>query len=170
MKATTGLRAARKPRFSRRRALGGLGLTGGALALGDLMTAPAAHAEQADPDELPLFAFFFFGGGYDTLLSLDPRDHTQPEYSDPYNPIQTGYDLVAAQDSAVAQVMNDTGNTGIITPNGSNIGFGVAMEPLAAHYEDLCVVRGISAGTLTHGVGGQYVLTGKFPLGLRASG
>jgi len=150
--------------------LAALGVGGGALAAGDLVLAPPAHAEDVDPNTLPLMVYFRFSGGWDTLLGLDPRDHTQPKYSEAENKIHTGYDFVAEEDDDVEALMGATGNTGIITPNGSAIGFGVAMAKMAPLYEDLCVIRGIDMGTLTHSVGQRYFLTGKFPRGLSASG
>ena len=157
--------------ISRRRLLATAGLGTSAFLLSDGFGPSSAHAEEADVDKLPLLIFCEFSGGWDTLLSLDPRDHTDPKYSDPNNKIHTGYDLVAEADDVVAEVLKNTGNSGLITPPGSNVSFGPAMEKLAqAHFEDLCVIRGINMGTLTHSVGKRYFLTGKFPRGLAPSG
>lgn len=157
--------------FSRRKLLATAGLGTGAFVLADVLGPNLAGATGVDIHKLPLLIFCEFSGGWDTLLSLDPRDHTDPKYSDPNNKVHTGYDLVADEDDAVASVMASTGNTGLVTPNGSNISFGPAMEKIAhAHYQDLCVVRGVDMGTLTHSVGRRYFLTGKFPRGLAPSG
>src|SRR5690242_12710118 len=109
-----------------------------------------------------------FASGWDTLYSLDPRNHQQ--FGDPGGGIYTGFDLVT--DPATKKVIDDdSGGTGLVQPAGSNVAFGPAIGKLAAeHYEELCVVRGINMGTLTHEVGRRYFLTGKFPRGLAASG
>ncbi|HZO12183.1 MAG TPA: DUF1501 domain-containing protein [Polyangiaceae bacterium] len=126
---------------------------------------PAAHAESEG--ELPLFVFAYFEGGWDTLLGLDPRD--EQIYGNPGGSIHTGYAGLAQNDPGLAAVLADHPN-GLIQPPGSNIVFGPAMAKLSAHFQDLCVVRGIDMGTLTHEVGRRYFLTGKFPRGLLASG
>jgi hypothetical protein len=120
-------------------------------------------------DELPLLILCEFNGAWDTLLSLDPRDHTDSRFNKPGGPVYTGYEMVAEEDDEVASLMASN-NTGLVTPNGSNISFGPAIGSLANHFEDLCVVRGVDMGTLTHEVGRRYFLTGKFPRGLAASG
>lgn len=159
-----------KNRISRRHALTALGVGGGALAAGDILLTPPAHADGVDPNTLPLLVFFRFAGGWDTLLGLDPRDHTQNQFSELDSKIHTGYNFVADEDDEAEALMASTGNTGIITPSGSNISFGMAMAKMAPLYEDLCVIRGIDMGTLSHSVGQRYFLTGKFPRGLSASG
>ena len=157
--------------ISRRKLLATAGLGTSAFVLSDVLGPNFARAEGTDIHELPLLIFCEFSGGWDTMVSLDPRDHSDPKYSDPNNKIQTGYDLVADADTAVAQVLASTGNTGLITPPGSNVSFGPAMEKLAkTHFEDLCVIRGVDMGTLSHAVGRRYFITGKFPRGLAPSG
>jgi len=154
---------------SRRSVLGAVGVGSGALILDGLLGLRHARADvSGDPDEAPLLVMCEFANGWDTLYSLDPRNHQ--DFGDPGGGIYTGYDLVIDPPTK-SVIENDTGGTGIVMPNGSNIGFGPAIGKLAKeHFEDLCVVRGVNMGTLTHEVGRRYFLTGKFPRGLAASG
>lgn len=154
--------------LSRRHLLAGLGLGTASFALGDVLV--GVRPARADALELlaqPLFVFVYFAGGWDTLLSLDPRDHTV--YGNESNPsaIHTALGLVT--DPVVQQVLA-ADPRGLVQPPGSNIAFGPAIGRLADHFADLCVVRGIDMGTLTHEVGRRYFITGKFPRGVLASG
>ncbi len=154
--------------FSRRQLLGALSLGGGALALDGFLGLRHARADVGDPDDAPLLVMCEFASGWDTLYSLDPRNHQL--FGDPDGGIYTGFDLVTDAPTK-AVIDNDSGGTGLVQPNGSNIIFGPAIGKLAAeHHQDLCVVRGVNMGTLTHEVGRRYFLTGKFPRGLAASG
>lgn len=147
-----------KSTLTRRSALAGLGAGASSLLLRNFFSPSLASAD--DHQEVPLLIFAYFEGGWDTLLSLDPRDNTQ--YVDG-GPIVPAYHLLDGIDVGPSE-------SGIIKPAGSNIEFGPSIGELAAHYEDLCVLRGINMGTLTHEVGRRYFLTGKFPRGLQASG
>ncbi|MEZ4294693.1 MAG: DUF1501 domain-containing protein [Polyangiaceae bacterium] len=158
----------RKQGLSRRKLLATLGVGTGAFILRDLLVAPDAEAGPSEIGDAPRIIYCQIPGAWDTLLCLDPRDNTQ--FGAPGQKIQTGYDLVADNDAATAQVLANTGGTGLVKPNGSNIAFGPAIGRLANKYDKLCVVRGMSMGTLTHEVGRRYFLTGKFPRGLAASG
>ncbi len=155
--------------LTRRRMLSSLGAGAGAYALSDTFWPASAGAENLTADELPLLIFCEFNGAWDTLLSLDPRDHTDSRFNDPAGSVYTGYEMVAEEDGAIEALMSNN-NSGLVTPNGSNISFGPAIGDLASHFEDLCVLRGVNMGTLTHEVGRRYFLTGKFPRGLAASG
>lgn len=158
----------RKFGLSRRKLLATLGVGTGAFILRDMLVPRDAAAEPDDVLTAPRVIYCQVPGAWDTLLGLDPRDHTK--YSAGDTKIQTGYDLVADNDATANQVLMSTGGTGLVKPNGSNIAFGPAIGRLANAFEDLCVIRGISMGTLTHDVGRRYFLTGKFPRGLAASG
>ncbi|MCI0570235.1 MAG: DUF1501 domain-containing protein [Myxococcaceae bacterium] len=155
--------------FTRRRFLEIAGLAAGGMALRTGVWPSEARA-QAAPDGLLLVCYF--AGGWDQLLALDPRDHTDPRFagSAPYERTGTGihpaYDQVT--DAEVRQVLTTT-------PSGvqraGNLSFGPAVTPsLMAHSADLALLRGVNMGTLTHEVGRRYFLTGKFPRGLSASG
>lgn len=154
--------------LSRRTLLGALGAGGGALVLDGFLGLPHARADVGDPDTAPLLVLCEFANGWDTLYSLDPRNHQA--FGDPSGGIYTGFDMVTDVPTK-AVIENDSGGTGIVQPNGCNIQFGPAIGKLAKdHHQDLCVVRAMHMGTLTHEVGRRYFLTGKFPRGLTASG
>lgn len=156
-----------KGSISRRALLGALGAGSGALILDGLLGLRHAKADVGDPDDAPLLVICEFASGWDTLYSLDPRNHQL--FGDPGGGIFTGFDFVT--DPLTKAAIEDSGGTGLVQPNGSNILFGPAIGKLAAeHHDELCVVRGVNMGTLTHEVGRRYFLTGKFPRGLAASG
>lgn len=154
--------------LGRRGFLRTLGLGAAGLALSDLLPAFAPRALASggfDTTNMPFLVFATFDGGWDQLLALDPRDATLFGES---AGIHAAYDLV--QDTGVQSVLQETGGTGVRTPAGSAIDFGPACGRLPDYFADLCVVRGMDMGTLTHEVGRRYFLTGKFPRGLQASG
>lgn len=157
-----------KGMFSRRAMLQALGAGSGALILEGFLGLRHARADIGDPETAPLLVMCEFSNGWDTLYSLDPRNHQ--DFGDPGAGIYTGFDLVT--DASTKKVIDDdSGGTGLVKANGSNIAFGPAIGKIASeHYQDLCVVRGVNMGTLTHEVGRRYFLTGKFPRGLAASG
>jgi len=113
------------------------------------------------------FIFCSFDGGWDQLMCTDPRDQTQNQFK-PGSAIDPYYD----QMSGISDVLDLTNSSGVYRPAGaSNIAVGPAMYELARdHWKDMCIVRGVDMGTLTHAVGRRYALTGKFPRGLQASG
>jgi hypothetical protein len=157
--------------ISRRAALGALGLGSGALVADGFLGLPAAQANGgtcAVPSEAPLLVVCEFVSGWDTLLSLDPRNHH--DFGEPGAPIRTGLEMIT--DPTTVAMINATGGTGLYQPPGSNVAWGPAMSQklVDQHKNDLCVVRGVNMGTLTHEVGRRYFLTGKFPRGLAASG
>ncbi|MFO0755007.1 MAG: DUF1501 domain-containing protein [Byssovorax sp.] len=157
-----------KKSLSRRALLGTLTAGGGALVLDGLLGLRHARADVDDPDSAPLLVMCEFTSGWDTLYSLDPRNHQL--FGDPAGGIYTGFDMVTDPQTK-SVIDDDSGGTGLVQPNGSNIIFGPAIGKLATeHHDDLCVVRGVNMGTLTHEVGRRYFLTGKFPRGLAASG
>jgi len=151
-------------KVTRRTVLGTLGIGASAYVAKDLFAPALASAN--DGAELPLMIFAYFEGGWDTLLSLDPRSDTDP------NPrIDAFFSELADSDDIIDDILTQTSGSGIVKPGAdSNIEFGPAVGELADCYQDLCVVRGIDMGTLTHEVGRRYFLTGKFPRGLQANG
>lgn len=144
--------------------LAGVGLAAGGLAFGDMVLSGPARADEVDPDEQPLLVVFEFIGGWDTLLSLDPRNQNTFNGSG----IELGYTQLGARGKALLGDTDDA--SGVKTPSGSNIDFGLAMKPMWDLFADVCIVRGINMATLSHGTGGQYFNTGKFPRGLAPSG
>jgi hypothetical protein len=121
-----------------------------------------AHA--GDPAAEPrFFIFCYFGGAWDVLLSLDPRE---PEFFPPEyvatTLIQPGYDLLDIDDPNHDRYPFRTRN--------SNLLVGPYIGELRDHDERLCIVRGMSSETLTHEAGRRRFLTGKPPSGLQARG
>ena len=132
--------------------------SGGMLTLAGLDPLGQLAQAQLNP-EVPdrYYIFAYFRGGWDILLSLDPRD---PQLFNEGNIrqtlIQPGYQLL---------------------PNGyqqrieaGGITFGPYIGDLAIHADKLTVIRGMSMDTLTHAVGMRRFLTGKPPSGLIARG
>jgi uncharacterized protein (DUF1501 family) len=109
------------------------------------------------------YVFCYFGGGWDVLLSLDPRDpRVFNNGSLGATRIQPGYELLPAADQQLLRV--DVG--GVPRAFGPYMG-DLAAPDLAAR---LAIVRGLSMDTLTHEVGRRRFLTGKEPSGLSARG
>ena len=114
------------------------------------------------------FVFLYFSGGWDVLLSLDPRDplvFTPERVSE--TRILPGYDLLATDGSFPEGLVTPTQRSGGPPPAMS---FGPAIGRLADHYDQLAVVRGINMTTVAHEVGFRYFLTGKSPNGNAARG
>jgi len=157
--------------LTRRRVLGGLSLLTGSIAVGDFVLSPTvAGAAASELSEAPLVIFVYFGGGWDTLLSIDPRDDDVFGIGDPnYPAIDTGLTHIEAQ-NPVFKALTQQYPGGVVQPSGSNIDFGLGCGELINRYEDLCVIRGVDMGTLTHEVGRRYFITGKFPRGVLPSG
>ncbi len=154
-----------KTPLTRRSLLGGAALGGAAWLLRDLRRAFAASTAAVDPSTAPYLIFCAFEGGWDQLLCLDPRDATKYGAS---GPIHAAYERI--EDATTKAVLAQSNGTGLVTPAGSNITFGPAVGRLSGAFADLCVVRGLSMDTLTHEVGRRYMLTGKLPRGVSASG
>ena len=106
--------------FSRRQLLSGLGLGGGALLLDGFLGLRHAAADVGDPDSAPLLIMCEFSGGWDTLYSLDPRNHQS--FGDPAGGIYTGFDTVT---DPTTKAIIDATSTGIVKPG--NIEFGPAI-------------------------------------------
>ena len=147
------------PKFSRRAMmLGGLSAAGSLSAVGGLgpLRRLARAAESAVADE-HYYIFCYFSGGWDTLLSLDPRDPTLFHADNiPNTLIYPGYELLDVTDGQLVEA--------------GGITFGPAIGNLALHADKLSVVRGMSMDTLTHEAGRRRFLTGKPPSGLQARG
>lgn len=139
----------------RRTFLKSLAVGAGALAFTPLLPARRAFAA---PERS--FVFAYFRGGWDTLMSLDPRDpNVFTEDNREQTRIELGWDrLPAAFERTILQ------------PPGSNIDYGPVMGGLTRHYDKTCVVRGISMDTVAHDVGRRYFVTGQPPRGSAAAG
>ena len=148
------------PKPSRRQLLLGGAAVGASAAFGGLgplvRLAQAGGAVATDR----YFIFCYFGGGWDLLLSLDPRDPAvfTPEVMAATR-IQPGYELLDDEGHITAP---------FTTPSGLYVG--PYIGDLAAHHDKLAIVRGMSMETLTHEAGRRRFLTGKPPAGLQARG
>jgi len=123
--------------------------------------AGAGHlAQAADGDNDRYYVFCYFSGGWDVLLSLDPRDpavFTDDGIRD--HRIQPAYDLADGSDGFVVRPRPE-----------SDLEFGPFIGDLAEYWDRMAVVRGMSMETLAHQVGRRRFLTGKAPSGLNARG
>ena len=116
------------------------------------------YADALPGGEPRFYVFAYFGGGWDVLLSLDPRDPAKFHAGNVKNTlIYPGYELLEATD-------------GQLIDAGPGLTYGPAIGDLAAHADKLAVVRGMSMDTLTHEAGRRRFLTGKPPSGLQARG
>ncbi len=103
------------------------------------------------------YIFAYFSGGWDILLSLDPRDPAVFNIDNVRDTqILPAYDLLQNSDGQLIQA--------------GGITFGPYIGDLAQHADKLSVIRGISMETLTHEAGRRRFLTGKPPSGLQARG
>ena len=116
------------------------------------------YADVLPNGEPRFYVFAYFGGGWDVLLGLDPRDPRRfNEDNVATTRIQPGYDLL--------------GNTGVdLITTDAGIELGPYIGELQEHIDRMCIVRGMSMETLTHDVGRRRFLTGKAPVGLAARG
>jgi len=159
-------------RYSRRSFLEIASLMGGGLFLHETFLGNAARAQAADPKFLVMA---YFGGGWDQLLALDPRDATAAAYqyaaarASGGSGIFPAYAEMAAGDPLMGPVMTATAGTGVQTRGALTFGPAVPAS-LMDHYPDLAIIRGMTMDTLTHEVGRRYNLTGKFPRGLAPNG
>ena len=139
-----------------RRAILQLGALSAFAAAAPRLWTPYARAEELEDR---YFIFCYFKGGWDLLLSLDPRD--PGEFRDDLKKttlIQPGFErLSSSYDELI-----DTGVDGMV--------FGPCMGGLVDHASRLTLVRGMSMDTLTHEVGRRRFLTGHPPAGLQAVG
>lgn len=146
-------------RFLKQAAIAGAGAMG-ISALGassHTMLELARAAGEADHH----FVFAYFSGGWDVLLSLDPRDpeiFTDDEEVVQTNRIQLGYSTLA---KSAVQRTRIGGEDAILGPYAGS---------LAEHADKIAIIRGLSMETLTHEVGRRRFITGKPPAGLLARG
>lgn len=132
----------------------GLASLGGLSPLMQLARAGIGSPEAADR----YFVFCYFSGGWDVLLSLDPRDPADFHGGNVKKTlIDPGYGLIEDYDTTL-----------LTTPQGHTLG--PFMGDLFGHMDKLAIVRGMSMETLTHEVGRRRFLTGKPPSGLIARG
>jgi hypothetical protein len=141
--------------MKRRTFLKSLGVGAGAFMLHSMLRPRSARA-AVDRS----FVFCYFRGGWDTLLSLDPRDpNVFTEARRNQTLIELGWDQIPANYPKTIQ-----------QPAGSNITFGPVMGGIMQHYDKMLVVRGMSMETVAHEVGRKYFITGLPPRGTQAAG
>lgn len=134
---------------------GGLATFGGIDSIGRLAQ---AQLRPDAPDRY--YIFCYFGGGWDVLLALDPRDprdFPSTTYSMQRTRIQPAYDQVNLMDADIIRVNED-------------LAFGPYIGDLAAHAGKVAVVRGLNMETLAHEGGRRRFITGKPPTGNMARG
>jgi uncharacterized protein (DUF1501 family) len=103
------------------------------------------------------YIFCYFRGGWDTLLSLDPRDPRQFNNDNiRETQIQPAYDMLDLPDADIIRV--------------GDLSVGPFFTPLIEWMPRISIVRGMSMDTLTHEVGRRRFITGKPPSGLFARG
>lgn len=118
-----------------------------------------AQAQNADaPDRF--YIFLYFGGGWDVLLGLDPRDprdFPSTLESIARTRIQPAYERVDLVDADIIRVDEQRA-------------FGPYIGDLQRMADDFTVVRGINMETLGHAPGRRRFLTGKPASGIQARG
>ena len=152
--------------MNRRHFLARLGLAGSGLILAPLLPFHRALAAGKAPPHRN-FIFAYFDGGWDTLLSVDPREPGR--FDDTEDAlgmfgIQLGWQAIEAANPGIYTLDR------LIQPEGSLIKFGPTMSSFAPHFDVSCVLRGLSMDTVTHEVGRRFFLTGLMPVGTRAKG
>ena len=158
--------------------------TGGLAGLGALGGFPffsrPLRAEELNEDRY--FIFCFFDGGWDLLLSLDPREPAlYPASAVNQTGIQLDYDRIDGQLAYTDGTTNPNGtllrDLNVITTdsNGTpfadpNMRLGPAIGNMRNHTDHIAIINGMSMNTLNHTVGKRYFLTGRPPIGLNANG
>lgn len=147
---------------SRRQFLGGaLAMGAGLTALANPFSRMGVQQALASAGQLTdrHFIFCYFSGGWDLLISLDPRDPAIfREDLKKVTLIQPGYHLLASN------------RRELVTTSVPDIVFGPFIGDMARHADKVSLIRGMSMDTLTHEVGRRRFLTGKQPAGLQARG
>jgi hypothetical protein len=142
----------------------GLGSLGG---LNPLMRlARAADGTDGNGDQR-YYIFCYFPGGWDVLLSLDPRDPTLfTEDNKNETRILPGYERLDTTDLTVP-VYNK------YLMNGQWHGLGAYLGEMGTedkYRSQMSIVRGINMETLSHDTGRRRFSTGKPPAGVQARG
>lgn len=132
----TGPRARLCEGWSRREILrvGGLGVFGGQLALGQLLGAAAATGPRARTGRAKSCILLFLGGGVDQHSTWDPKPDAPAEVRGPFGTIDTAI---------------------------PGVRFGELMAKTARVADRLCVLRAVSTGDNAHSSSGYYLLTGR---------
>ena len=151
-----------KPSCDRRDFLNGLIATTGLLGLGGLsLEERVAYGLNNKDKEYQdrYYVFLFMNGGWDILLTLDPRDPTVfTEAQVPNTLIQTGY----------AQTPFPNGASPLVDTSLGPLGY--FMGDALKHTDKFSIIRGLSMDTLGHVDSFQRLVTGKTPVGSRFRG
>ena len=144
--------------WTRRDFLSGLGASAGLSALGGmhLFNHPARAADDVlDPLPDRYFLVLEIYGGWDLLLSLDPRDPA-----------------VFTQDN-IGQTLIQPHYSHLLTPPAAGVVvdtqlglLGGYMDETLAHLDKVCIVRGMSMETLAHATARRRMATGRVPDGV----
>jgi hypothetical protein len=97
------------------------------------------------------FVFAYFGGGWDNLITFDPRDpdvFTQERVSE--TGIELGYEDLDVESPLIETDMGT---------------FGPYIGLLANHTEKMAVLRGMTMGSVAHNSARRHALTGFLPAG-----
>ncbi len=148
---------------SRRRfLLSSVGAGAGLLTMGGL--SPVLRLAQASEGAATVgekdryYIFCYFGGGWDVLVTLDPRNPAVfTKAAIPDTLIDPNYNVFPM----ALQNQVDVGAGHFVGPY---------LGDLANHFEDIAIVRGLNMESLSHAVGRRRFLTGKAPAGLLARG
>lgn len=139
--------------------LGALGLGAGVSLASLPALTPLAWASGHPDLKDRYFIFCLFGGAWDVLLSLDPRDPREFTYERRRETrIDVGYDIVEKDDADLVRTRN------------AEMTFGPYIGRMAEHVDKFAVIRGMDQETVAHQVGVRRFLTGKPPAGATARG
>ncbi|MEO0813533.1 MAG: DUF1501 domain-containing protein, partial [Myxococcota bacterium] len=105
------------------------------------------------------FLVVYFEGGWDVLLSLDPRDPRETNAAE--HQIEPAYDQLGS--------LQNRGDFGIQSAAGLRLGPSVPPTLLSLA-DRLSIINGIGMNTASHEVGRRYFITGRFPRGTTAVG
>ncbi len=129
-------------------------------------TAPGDGTVKAPSTKDRYYIFCYFSGGWDTMLSLDPKDPKKFTTANiAKTRIEPNYD--GLDDDAPpngGKLVQVKGN------NGKPDQLGWYIGDLAKHWDKMAVIRGMSMDTLTHEAGRRRFITGRPPSGLLARG
>ncbi len=137
----------------------GAGLAAGAAA--QLPMRAFADPPAASDD---FFLFVHVSGGWDVMLSLDPRT----ERAGIIEPPSTEWvDTAGVTGWTDATLEGDVSTFRPVRPSGSNLTFGPAIGELARHFSRLTVINGIAVNTVSHPDGTAFAATGRHLAGGR---
>src|SRR5688500_7232921 len=119
---------------NRRNFIKSLGIGAGAFLLSSGLAPRLARAVNTERS----FVFCYFRRGWDTPLSLHPRD---PAVFTDARKGETRMELAYDR-------LPDTYPRTLVQPAGSNIEFGPAIGAMANHFDKMCVVRGMTMETV----------------------